>query len=281
MKICVMGLGNVGMPVVQHIAKVYKQTHGYDIAQEAVNSAKKQGIHASTELVCADIYVITVNTWHRNGYPDMSAIEDCIKRASNLNPNALICFESTLAKGTARTLSKKYNLNNMAVCPHRWWKQEEDKYGVVQLRVLGVLNEESQKKARIFYDSLGIPLHLVSSVEIAELSKLVENTYYYLRIAYAEELKTLCEENMVNFDELREAVNTKWNVDMAEARDGIGGECLPKDIQLLISTYQDMPLLQGAVAADVNYRAMLAHKKKSTPLKTELIKEKDKTSADV
>jgi UDP-N-acetyl-D-mannosaminuronic acid dehydrogenase len=260
-----MGLGNVGLPVLQHVSKIYNQTIGYDISQRAVDVAINVGVKASTELTYADIYILAVNTWHRNGYPDMSAIEDCVQKVSELNSNALLCFESTLAKGTVRTLSKKYNLSNLAVCPHRWWKQEEDKYGVVQLRVLGALNQESQKNAISFYNSLGIPLHLVNSLELAELSKIVENSYYYLRIAYAEELKLLCDENDVNFNELRDAVNTKWNVDVAEARDGIGGECLPKDIQFLINTYPQASLLHGAATADINYRAKL-HSKKQTAI---------------
>jgi UDP-N-acetyl-D-mannosaminuronic acid dehydrogenase len=273
-----MGLGNIGLPVVQHISKIYKQTLGYDISPEAVNAAKKSGINASTELAYADIYVVAVNTWHRNGCPDMNAIEDCTKKVSKINSDALLCFESTLTKGTARELAEKYNLSNIAVCPHRWWKQEEDKYGVVQLRVLGTLNQESQQKALNFYNTLGVPVHIVSSLELAELSKLVENTYYYLRIAYAEELKLLCNENILNFDELREAVNTKWNVDMAEAREGIGGECLPKDIQLLISTYsEDMPLLHGAMATDRNYRAKFANKKLFSTQETQHNKEANKT----
>ncbi|MDR0460302.1 MAG: hypothetical protein LBH62_02530 [Nitrososphaerota archaeon] len=275
MNVCVMGLGNIGLPVVQHISKMYKQTQGYDISQEAVSAVKKTGIDASIKLAYADIYVIAVNTWHRNGCPDMSAIENCTKQVAELNPYALICFESTLTNGVARELAKKYNLSNIAVCPHRWWKQEEDKHGVVQLRVLGALNQESQRKALDFYNTLGIPIHVVSSLEIAELSKLVENTYYYLRIAYAEELKLLCNKNMLSFEELREAVNTKWNVDMAEARDGIGGECLPKDIKLLMSAYLDMPLLQGAIIADENYRAELTHKKFSATSHENQRKERD------
>ncbi|MCL2288596.1 MAG: NAD(P)-binding domain-containing protein [Candidatus Bathyarchaeota archaeon] len=275
MRVCVMGLGNIGLPVIQHISKIYKQTVGYDISQKAVDSAMKNGVTASTELAYADVYIIAVNTWYRNSHTDMSAIEDCVQKVSKLNPNALICFESTLAKGTVRNLSKKYNLSNLAVCPHRWWKQEEDKYGVVQLRVLGALNQESQKNATAFYNTLGVPLHIVSSLEIAELSKIVENSYYYLRIAYAEELKLLCDENNLDFEELRDAVNTKWNVDMAEVRDGIGGECLPKDIQFLISSYPQATLLTGAVTADTNYRTKLCNKNHHpSTFKIESVKEK-------
>ncbi len=263
-----MGLGNIGLPVAQHIAKKYNQTKGYDISPKAIQNAKKSGVKASTELAYADIYVVAVNTWYRNGYPDMTAIEDCVKKASELNPDALITFESTLVKGTARALAQKYDLNYIAVCPHRWWKQEENKHGVVQLRVLGTLNFKSLEKALSFYSSLGIPTHLVNSLEIAELAKLVENTYYYLRIAYAEELKMLCDKNHLDFEELRDAVNTKWNVDMAEAREGIGGECLPKDIQFLINSYPQAPLLHGAVTADIDYRAAVTPQKNLAILQT-------------
>jgi UDP-N-acetyl-D-mannosaminuronate dehydrogenase len=111
-------LGNIGLPVARHISKIAKQTlYGYDISKEAIKTARAVGIDASDELVYADVYVIAVNTWYRNGQPDMSAIEDCTKQASKLNPNALICFESTLIKGTARELARKYNLVNIAVCP--------------------------------------------------------------------------------------------------------------------------------------------------------------------
>jgi nucleotide sugar dehydrogenase len=266
MNVCIMGLGNIGLPVAQHISK-YHKAKGYDISQKAISNAKTYGVNASTELKRADIYVIAVNTWYRNGYPDMTAIDDCVKKAREKNPNALFCFESTLTKGTARALAIKYQLQYVAICPHRWWKQEEDKHGVVQMRVLGSLNQKSREKALSFYSSLGIPTTLVSSLELAELSKLVENTYYYLRIAYAEELKLLCDKNQVSFDELRDAVNTKWNVDMAEAKEGIGGECLPKDIQFLINAYPQTPLLHGAVNADINYRASLDPQKAMPVLK--------------
>jgi nucleotide sugar dehydrogenase len=252
--VCVMGLGNIGSPVVRHISKIYKHAIGYDISQEAVKTAQQNGINATTQLPKADIYVIAVNTWHRNNQPDMTAIEDCTKKAAQQNPNALICYESTLTTGTAQKLATKYNLTNIAVCPHRWWKQEEDKHGVVQTRILGTLNPQSHTKAQNFYNTLGIPTHTVTNLETAELTKLVENTYYYLRIAYAQELKLLCDENNLNFNELRNAVNTKWNVDLPEARNGIGGECLPKDIQFLINTYPTTTLLNAAITADKNYQ---------------------------
>jgi len=256
-KVVVLGLGNIGLPVLKHVSKVYLKTSGFDISETAIARAIQCGLKASAELEWASIYVVAVNTWYHDGSSDMSAIENCCQRISSLNPKALVCFESTLTIGTCRRLSRKYNLKYAAVFPHRFWKKDEGNYGVIQTRVLGALNKESYEKAMRFYCDLKIPAVIVSSPEVAEASKLVENTYYFLRIAYAQELKLMCNYNKIEFGELRRAVNTKWNVDMAEAFDGIGGECLPKDIQFLIESCQSTSLLRGAVASGIQYRKSL------------------------
>ncbi|RLI41938.1 hypothetical protein DRO69_10965, partial [Candidatus Bathyarchaeota archaeon] len=54
-----------------------------------------------------------------------------------------------------------------------------------------------------------------------------------------------------------ESANTKWNVELLEARDGIKGECLPKDIRYL-ATLGEAPLLQGAIETDKKYKQHLA-----------------------
>ena len=258
--VCVLGLGNIGLPVASHISTFY-ETKGYDISEAAVNKALTKNVDASTHLENVDIYVIAVNTYFRNNAPDMSAVESCCKKISEINPKALICFESTLSIGTARSLAKKHNLNLVAVCPHRWWQHDQLNHGVVQIRILGSINKESDLKATEFYKKLGIPLHHVSSLELAEASKLVENTDFYVRIAYAEELKGMCDKVNLNFNELRAAVNTKWNMDLPEALSGIGGECLPKDINFLLANLPNAPLLQGAIETDQIYRKNLQEAK--------------------
>lgn len=263
-KVCVMGLGNIGLPVACHISKFYK-TNGYDISEAAVNKALlTKCIEASTKLEIADIYVIAVNTYYRNNAPDMSAVESCCSKISKLNPNALVCFESTLAIGTARSLALKYAFRYVAVCPHRWWQKDQVNHGVVQIRVLGSLNQESAFKATEFYNKLRIPLHPVDSLELAEASKIVENTDYFVRIAFAEEIKGMCDKVGLDFKALRAAVNTKWNMDLPEALSGIGGECLPKDIQFLLANITDAPLLHGAIKTDAIYRERLQKPKCGT-----------------
>lgn len=105
--------------------------------------------------------------------------------------------------------------------------------------------------------NLGIPLHPVSNIEIAEISKVAENAHRYLQIAFAEDLYLYSQANGINFAELREALNTKWNVNILEPRDGIGGHCLPKDTKLFLQSSHSSnksKILSAAIEADRAYR---------------------------
>src|SRR6187200_2426682 len=104
--------------------------------------------------------------------------------------------------------------------------------------------------------SLGIPMHPVSEIEMAELAKIVENAHRYLQIAFAEDLYLYCQANNINFPELRDALNTKWNVHILEPREGIGGHCLPKDTKMFLQSSQSVKskILAAAIAVDEDYR---------------------------
>src|SRR5919197_1232734 len=106
--------------------------------------------------------------------------------------------------------------------------------------------------------SLGIPMHPVSEVEIAELTKIIENAHRYLQIAFAEELYLYCQANNINFPELRESLNTKWNVHILEPREGIGGHCLPKDTKMFLQSSSSRStkskILAAAMEVDEDYR---------------------------
>jgi UDP-N-acetyl-D-mannosaminuronate dehydrogenase len=110
-------------------------------------------------------------------------------------------------------------------------------------------------KYNIVKRSLAIPMHPVSSVEVAELTKIVENAHRYLQIAFAEELYLYCKSNGISFPELRESLNTKWNVEILEPRDGIGGHCLPKDTKMFINSSNTIKskILQAAMEIDEDY----------------------------
>ena len=92
------------------------------------------------------------------------------------------------------------------------------------------------------------------------MCKITENSHRYLQIAFAEDLKMLCEKIGMNFDDLRAAMNTKWNVDLPEAREGIGRHCLPKDIRY-VTSIAPSEILDSALNVDKKYREWLTKKK--------------------
>ena len=104
--------------------------------------------------------------------------------------------------------------------------------------------------------SLGIPMHPVPDIEVAELTKIIENAHRYLQIAFAEDLYLYCQANNINFAELRDSLNTKWNVNILEPREGIGGHCLPKDTKMFLNSSKSIKskILEAAIEVDNEYR---------------------------
>jgi UDP-N-acetyl-D-mannosaminuronic acid dehydrogenase len=100
----------------------------------------------------------------------------------------------------------------------------------------------------------------VSNIEVVEITKIAENAHRYLQIAFAEDLYLYCQANNINFPELREALNTKWNVNILEPRDGIGGHCLPKDTKMFLESSRSSrksKILSAAIEVDQDYRRHL------------------------
>ncbi len=195
-------------------------------------------------------------------YPQFST--SAKKIADKATPKTLISIESTIVPGTSQkvfneTFRGKVHLVHV---PHRYWADEPEKHGVNQLRVIGAVNAESLSEGvKLYTEAFGIPLHICPNVEVAEMCKITENSHRYLQIAFAEDLKMLCSKTGMDFDALRAAMNTKWNVDLPEARDGIGRHCLPKDIRYVTSLAPSI-LLDAAMQVDSQYRDWLARQKK-------------------
>jgi UDP-N-acetyl-D-mannosaminuronic acid dehydrogenase len=221
----------------------------------------------------------------------LSIVERISKEARR--DGALVSIESTIPKGTSARVFEMLNHRlHVAHAPHRWYALEEKEHGVNQLRVVGGVCNCCLQAAMQFYNgtcsssastststsiasavpsssssssssssggrtkSLGIPMHPVSKIEIAELSKIAENAHRYLQIAFAEDLYLYCQENNLNFSELRDALNTKWNVNILEPREGIGGHCLPKDTRMFLQSSKSIKskILTAAIEVDQDYK---------------------------
>jgi len=266
MRICVLGLGQVGLPTATYILEKGLEVWGYDINPITIEKAKEEGILKATsnwqEVPPADIYIICVSTMLKSDLPDLSPIFDvCEKISQKSCSSSLVSIESTIMPGASKKVYENiFNKNiNLVHVPHRYWAEDQARHGVKQLRVIGAVNPESLNTGLKFYrDILEIPLHVVSSIEIAEMSKIAENAYRYVQIAFAEELKMICREIGLNFNEVQGACNTKWNIEIPEARDGIGGHCLPKDTRHLASLTTYNTLLKSAIIVDKTYREWLS-----------------------
>ncbi len=269
MRVCVVGLGQIGFPVAEYVSAKGLEVWGYDINPATVERALKTGKFQAAsdwqQVPAVDVYIVCVTTGQVDNCPDISAVFDvCKKIALKTSPAAFVSIESTIVPGTSQKIYSEIFHKKIGVVhvPHRYWADEPEKHGVNQLRVVGAVNAGSLKAGLRFYkDTLGIPLHVCGSVKVAEMCKITENSHRYLQIAFAEDLKMMCEKIGLSFDELRAAMNTKWNVDLPEARDGIGRHCLPKDIRYVTSLAPSI-LLESAMDVDKKYREWLAKQKR-------------------
>src|SRR6476619_3049802 len=279
-KVVVIGLGQLGLPVAKYVKEKGFNTFGYDINQKTMEIAEsKYGIKKTTTFKDFDVLIICVSTHRQDDIfsPQIEGLMSVVEKISReAKTGALISIESTIPKNTSKKVFEKVDHRLHVVhAPHRWYALEEEVHGVNQLRIVGGVSNCCLQHGLNFYDgrevvpqtaetatstagikSLSIPMHPVSSVEVAELTKIVENAHRYLQIAFAEELYLYCKSNNISFSELRESLNTKWNVEVLEPRDGIGGHYLPKDTKMFINSSNTIrsKILQAAVEIDEDYR---------------------------
>jgi len=283
--VLVIGLGQLGLPVAKYVKESGFETFGYDINPlREENAEKNYGIKSIERFDDIDVFILCVSTHDPiDEYaPYVDGLFSLAQKISREAKNgSLVSIESTVPKGTSKKIFEILNHRlHVAHVPHRWYALEEDVHGVNQIRVIGGVSDCCLKKALQFYDSgnevlelpdnitsnkiydtpktnsLGIPMHPVSEIEIAELTKIIENADRYMQIAFSEDLYLYCQTNNVNFGELREALNTKWNVNILEPRDGVGGHCLPKDTKMFLQSAKSIKskILMAAMEVDQDYR---------------------------
>ena len=263
-KILVIGLGEIGYTCSEYLHSIGIKVDGFDISESAITRALDAGIISGVakDFSGYDYYIIAISTHLPSNQfePYLDSFYELIETiAKEGKPGSLISVESTIPFGTTKKILEIVNHKMHVVhVPHRYYNKEKQAHGVNQLRVIGAPDECCNKIAEEFYGKiLGIPLHPVDSGEVAELSKVVENTYRFFHILFAEELKMVCDSKNISFEDLRNACNTKWNIDIMETHQGIGGHCLPKDTKMFLSFGdQVLPksLLETALAVDMKYR---------------------------
>lgn len=261
--VCVVGLGTVGGPTARYLAAQGIPTYGCDInptVEKPFEDVLEAAATSLRKLPLADLYIVTVDTGFRDEDPITTSVFRACEAIRDRGAPKLVSIESTVPVGTCTRIQTQVfgSRQRIVHVPHRWWMEDETNHGVRQTRVIGATDPEALRLAREFYGRAGVPLVPVADIRIAELCKTAENTDRYLKIAYAELLKMICDDNGMDFEELRRAMNSKWNVEVLEARAGIGGTCLPKDILYVkAADPAKCHLLDGARAVDKLYRKHL------------------------
>ena len=258
LKICVIGLGYVGLPICLKLAKNFK-TVGFDINTKRINSLKnqidlnhefkrkdlkKKNLIFSKEIRDLDkcnFYIICVPTPITNSkLPDLRYIEESFKLLSKiLKKGDIIILESTVYPGVTETfankLEKKTKLRNnrdFSICysPERI-NPGDKKNNLNQINKILAYEGESQKVKtllKIVYKKICKKLIFSKNIKEAETAKGIENIQRDLNIALFNEILIICNRLNLDFNEVIRLASTKWNfINFSPGL--VGGHCLPVD----------------------------------------------------
>jgi UDP-N-acetyl-D-glucosamine dehydrogenase len=261
----VVGLGYVGLPLAVTIVEAGFEVVGYDISAEVVDkvnagisttvdisaerltAAVVRGLRATTkaeDLTEVDVVFICVPSplgLHRE--PDLSFIRSAAGTVGDIaRPGMLICLESTTYPGTTREIvlpavtANGLELDRDILVAY---SSERVSPGAgIELRdipkVVGGVSSMSTRVASEVYSTFLESVHPVATAEVAEFSKLLENTYRAVNIALINELAQFAHRIDVDIWEAIDAAATKpFGFQPFYPGPGVGGHCIPLDPQYL------------------------------------------------
>ena len=174
-----------------------------------------------------------------------------------LTNNPIIMIESTIDPARLEELNKwqEENKITLVLFPHRFNPNDPAHRVFNTFRLAGIIGPDYLKVQRFIgrYSKMVV----YTDPKIACISKPLENAYRFIEIAIAEEIRMLCDVYKIDHKELIFAMNTKWNIDIKEAKEGIGGFCLPKDSDLILNNLLGFSFLETAKMVDEKYEELI------------------------
>lgn len=260
----VVGLGYVGLPLAVEKAKAGFRTIGFDVQDEKVDMVNKginyigdvvnedleaivnSGLLTATvdfgEVASADIVAICVPTpLDIYQQPDLSYVEASAKSiVPFMHKDMLIVLESTTYPGTTEEFLKPILEASGLKCGVDFFlafsPERVDPGNLIYNtkntpKVVGGVTKECTDIAATLYEAiLEAPIHRVSSPAIAEMEKILENTYRNINIGLVNELAMLSHKMGINFWEVVDAAKTKpYGFQAFYPGPGLGGHCIPLD----------------------------------------------------
>lgn len=284
----IVGLGYVGLPLIDAFAKAGFSPIGYDVDQRKVDALtagksyishipatkiqwwldekKFQATADMTRLGEADVVLICVPTPLSDSRdPDLSYVVGTTEAiAESLRPGQLIVLESTTYPGTTRDVMlpileasglKVGEDYFLAYSPEREDPGNLDFSAGTIPKVVGGIDEASLQLANSLYSSAVAKTVPVSSLEVAEACKILENMYRGVNIAMVNELKVLFDRIGIDVWEVIEAAKTKpFGFQAFYPGPGLGGHCIPIDPFYLswVARKYEMPTKFIELAGEIN-----------------------------
>ena len=284
-RICVVGLGHVGLPTAAVLATKDIDVVGIDVEAarvEAVNAgtayiaepdlepmvrdAVKRGrLHARREVVPADAFVVAVPTPSgRNHEPDLRLLRSAVAGVAQvLARGNLVVLESTSPVGTTEAVCKWLAEARPGLTfPHTAGEDSDIRVAyspervlpgnilaelVNNDRVVGGVTPSCARAAIALYRLFVEGTCSATSARTAELVKLTENAYRDVNLAFANEISLVCHELDLDPWEVIELANRHPRVDVLRPGPGVGGHCVAVDPWFLVHAAADeTPLIQTA-----------------------------------
>lgn len=261
----VIGLGYIGLPTALMLAAHGVEVIGTDYNDELVKtlnaghttfkekgldelfkSAVKGGIRFTTKYQQTDTYIISVPTPYDKFSKKVdvcyvvSAVNDVLKVAPR---GATVVIESTVSPGTIeksiRPVLVKGNRKdvNLVHAPERIIPGNMVYELLHNNRTIGADNRKIGEKIKQLYSSFCQGEIVVTDIKTAEMTKVVENTYRAVNIAFANELAKICRHDNMDVYEVIKICNMHPRVNILQPGPGVGGHCISVDPWFLVGDY--------------------------------------------
>ena len=274
LKVCVVGIGRIGLPTALSFAKAGLQTIGLDINEKLVdsintgnfplkdepgyedifNKVRKNGNFLATTNINeavpeSNLILLTLPTpMDEKNIPNYSALESMCKQLSNfLQPNSLIVVESTIEPGFIENdliniLEETNRLHvgknfTIGVCPENA-NPGEILHDFTNLpRLVAGMDKQTTKIITMIYDFVfSVELITMPDCKTANAVKLTTNVFRDINIAFINELSLMFEKLGIDTMKVLDAAKKKYNFQIHYPGAGVGGPCLPINSYQLLNT---------------------------------------------
>lgn len=267
----VIGLGYIGLPTALMMASHGVEVIGTDYNEELVSTLKaghttfkedglddlfqkalRSGIKFSTGYQVADTYIVSVPTPYDkfSKKVDASHVITAVKNVLKVAPKgATVVIESTVSPGTIEKLIKPeielagYVLGkdiNLVHAPERIIPGNMVFELLHNNRTIGADDKAIGEKVKNLYASFCKGEIIVTDIKTAEMTKVVENTFRAVNIAFANELAKICRHDNMDVYEIIKICNMHPRVNILQPGPGVGGHCISVDPWFLVGDYPSL-----------------------------------------